>query len=563
MSTTSNIKSLIMQQLQPLLGSLAQQQQHQRSSSSTKRCTMTPLPSKKSSQSQKHNKSFSSLSSSTSSTSSSSTVESFTPIPAQLQPQPPKRPPPPPPSLSLPPANSTLTPGGALTACIEKKRTRRHRAQLIITSQQHSKRQKDELITLATFASPASSSLNVINSDSGVETSYMPDKKRATVIVQSTVPQLSQQDGRCTRCLSRHHRRHEIIKKLRCAYQNYKALGCEHYFANIPMLVVRSYQCKGSSSSSSSSSTSASAAAATPSSTNSNKLCVSKGDAVNALYMADNKWIYVKTSSEHRGYIPKKCCKPFSSVEGSEQKCNCCEAVRTSVRSQGRSTKKSSKSAKRIQLLRKEEYNEEENEELPPPPLLMNDSFHHTLKLNEKENTYMTICDSLPLPLPPESLIMQNEPEKEKQDVSSQNAPLVEQQREASSHIWPREDEIETESITNLSLFSVSDFSMGGAERSKRSSRWRSVKEQSRTSMIKRTSSSKRSSNSTCLDSKQNETLLGLLTKSKSQNRKISLAFDKIPSSFTLTMLEQSANRQYIQLCDAECGNEISKNNNM
>jgi hypothetical protein len=97
----------------------------------------------------------------------------------------------------------------------------------------------------------------------------------------------------CKYCLHQLNHSNELRNKLFQAHVNYvkSNLATEAHFANIPMLVVRSFR---------------------PSLTSTNKIQVQRGTAINALYMIDDKWVYVKTGHELKGFIPKKCCEPFA-----------------------------------------------------------------------------------------------------------------------------------------------------------------------------------------------------------------------------------------------------------
>ena len=124
--------------------------------------------------------------------------------------------------------------------------------------------------------------------DSGLETSSF-------LVKTKTVPAKSIQKStclfkcKCKNCLKRSKRSFELIKKLKLASSASKP---ENY-ANIPILIVKSFRPQD------------------PRETQ--QIEVKKGSAVNALFIceADAKWVYVKTSSEQMGFIPRKCCEPF------------------------------------------------------------------------------------------------------------------------------------------------------------------------------------------------------------------------------------------------------------
>jgi hypothetical protein len=65
--------------------------------------------------------------------------------------------------------------------------------------------------------------------------------------------------------------------------------------ANLPMLVVRSYNANSSISL--------------------KQLSIRKGSAVNALYMLCNNWVYVKTFDDEEGFVPKYCFESFISTQ--------------------------------------------------------------------------------------------------------------------------------------------------------------------------------------------------------------------------------------------------------
>lgn len=134
----------------------------------------------------------------------------------------------------------------------------------------------------STTSSSSTSSISSANADSGLECYYEPETDR----------QRSVASNNCKYCLHKANQCNELKKKLKQAHINYvKSNLNENYFANIPLLVVRSYR---------------------PSLNSANKLAVRKGTPINALYTIDNKWVYVKTSSEAKGFIPRKCCEPFA-----------------------------------------------------------------------------------------------------------------------------------------------------------------------------------------------------------------------------------------------------------
>lgn len=125
------------------------------------------------------------------------------------------------------------------------------------------------------------------NQDSGVDTTLVS-------MINTPLNTTKSKSCDCTRCKIRVTRRNQIEKTLKQAFSNYLKTPTEKCFANMPMLVVKSFQ------------------PTTRTLTNQlDQIEVRKGTAVNALFMNDNKWIYVKTASNQIGFIPKKCCEPF------------------------------------------------------------------------------------------------------------------------------------------------------------------------------------------------------------------------------------------------------------
>lgn len=135
----------------------------------------------------------------------------------------------------------------------------------------------------------------VENSDSGLDVT--PAAARAT-----GKPTISYN---CKQCLHRLNYANEMERKLKQAHVKYvKSNLNELHFANVPMLVVKSYK-------PTSGMTTTAEADSSPDKAN-NKLIVRRGVPVNALFLIDNKWLYVKTTGEQKGFIPKKCCEPFA-----------------------------------------------------------------------------------------------------------------------------------------------------------------------------------------------------------------------------------------------------------
>lgn len=121
----------------------------------------------------------------------------------------------------------------------------------------------------------------------------------------------------CRQCLHILSQLNALRQKLQTAHAAYTASNFqdERTFAHIPMLTVRSFRPGGGCSGVSKKTNGGGALAEV-----SNKLEIRRNEAVNALFMADAKWIYVKTSDERRGFIPAKCCQPFAVVYMQQQK---------------------------------------------------------------------------------------------------------------------------------------------------------------------------------------------------------------------------------------------------
>lgn len=131
--------------------------------------------------------------------------------------------------------------------------------------------------------------LTFVNKDSGLDTSCSSSPKKT--LHRSSTRSSEMPHRTCKLCSSKIEQKLQMRKKLKKSYLNYiNSNLSEAHFANIPLVVAKSFR---------------------PKSDSLNKLRVRKGCAVNALYMIDNKWIYVKTTNEKCGFIPAKCCHPF------------------------------------------------------------------------------------------------------------------------------------------------------------------------------------------------------------------------------------------------------------
>lgn len=98
----------------------------------------------------------------------------------------------------------------------------------------------------------------------------------------------------CNQCSSRTATRNQIENTLKHAFVNYLRESSEKNFANLPLMVAKSFR-----------------PSAVKNTRQLDQIEVRKNNAVNALFMKDNKWVYVKTASNVKGFIPKKCLEPF------------------------------------------------------------------------------------------------------------------------------------------------------------------------------------------------------------------------------------------------------------
>lgn len=98
----------------------------------------------------------------------------------------------------------------------------------------------------------------------------------------------------CSRCSIRETNRIALESNLKQAFVKYLREPSESNFANIPVMVVKSFD-----------------PAVAKHTRQLDQIKVHKNNAVNALFMKDNKWVYVKTSDNIKGFIPKKTLEPF------------------------------------------------------------------------------------------------------------------------------------------------------------------------------------------------------------------------------------------------------------
>ena len=303
----------------------------------------------------------------------------------------------------------------------------------------------------------------------------------------------------CSRCQMYTIRRRQIEKSLKLAFSNYLKNPSEKSYANIPILVVKSFQ--------------------PTTKTLSNQLDqieIRKGSAVNALFMNDNKWVYVKTSTNQIGFIPKKCCEPFvlRKCKNSVKNVKILEEFNTPLVATATHTisnKKYTKTAKSISIPADHTYmtiNEAELENLI--------KLQKTKKLDDKTN--FTDLDA---------------------DLNSNN------------------------NQTNLTLFSVSNASQNECKLSpeKLQHIQKFINACNKTNFYVQNSSEKIKAkylNISQANKSSYSDMIKMLKKSKSHNRKLSVALgNNSQEEASLTMLEQSNNdsalRNYENLADMNC----------
>ena len=231
--------------------------------------------------------------------------------------------------------------------------------------------------------------------DSGVESSSTSIKTPSSVIYDKKINKSCE----CNKCVARSNRRNQIEKNLKLAFINYLKTSSESSFANLPLLIVRSFkpslhQLKIDQLS---------------------QIEVKKGTAINALFMKDNIWIYVKTSTGQTGFIPKKYCEPF---------------VIKSCPSKNEISKK--KKIEETEFKLKQNSSKVPKLPLPEQPKIS----------NQMEHTYMTINDN-------ETFA------NLKNTVKTQGNDYV---NESSSGLKTLEEEMSNGNQTNIALMSVSNF---------------------------------------------------------------------------------------------------------
>jgi len=308
-----------------------------------------------------------------------------------------------------------------------------------------------------------------------------------------TTPSITTKKCECSKCRMRKVRRNQMEKTLKLAFSNYLKNPNEKSFANIPMLVVKTFQ--------------------PDSKTLTNQLDqieIRKASAVNALFMNDNKWIYVKTANNQIGFIPKKCCEPFVTKK--------CDFYSTAN--------------KKIQILG--EFN---------TPLVVdknnNKQQQQIIKPSTKlaDHTYMTINET-----ELENILNNNKKNKIEYNM---------------------DDELTNSNQTDLTLFSVSNVVQNENNNNKLTPEkiehiQKFFNSTNKTTTVYITSSEKIKSKYLNTNKTTNSNLMiQMLKQSKSRNRKVSVAFNNTSNLSTLTMLEQSqidSNRNYENLADClEC----------
>ena len=129
------------------------------------------------------------------------------------------------------------------------------------------------------------------------------------------------QSHQCNECAKRSTRATQLLKRLRKAYTSYIDSNLDATkFANIPLLVVKSFNASATAVNVSPSSPVQSSVASSVS----GMISCKRGQAVNALFLSENRqWLFVKTSSDALGYIPRKCCEPFAITAAATKFCSC------------------------------------------------------------------------------------------------------------------------------------------------------------------------------------------------------------------------------------------------
>lgn len=283
----------------------------------------------------------------------------------------------------------------------------------------------------------------------------------------------------CSKCRMRKIRRSQIEKTLKLAFSNYLKNPNEKSFANIPMLVVKTFQ--------------------PDSKTLSNQLDqieVKKASAVNALFMNDSKWIYVKTANNQIGFIPKKCCEPFVT-----KRCDY-------------------STSKNIQILG------EFNTPLVGTKTSSSTSSNKPTKL--ADHTYMTI----------------NEAELE--NILNNNKKKLHYNNNSM------DDELNSNQ-TDLTLFSVSNVVQNETnnnnnkltpEKIQHIQKFFNSSNKKSTIYLQNKSSEKIKAKYLNNTKTNNNLMIQMLKQSKSRNRKLSVAFNNTSNVSTLTMLEQQQHQQ-------------------
>jgi len=259
----------------------------------------------------------------------------------------------------------------------------------------------------------------------------------------------------CEQCVSRNKKRVQLENSLKHAFVNYLREPSETKFANIPIMVVKSFK---------------------PTSNTKTKqldqLEVKKNNAVNALFMKDNKWVYVKTSENIKGFIPKKILEPFYLKSCSNRSKNSTSSPIPKAPESAPPTKPSSRRSEK----------------------------------NVIDHTYMTINEN-----------------------------------DLKAEIQQYEDMM-TSDATDLALLSVSNC----VEAPKQTRLSKNLMKR----FIECDSQRTRSQSPRTRSDSNSREIVRVLAKSKSRNRKISIAFRQLPNEATLTMLENEISKNYINLND-------------
>lgn len=280
--------------------------------------------------------------------------------------------------------------------------------------------------------------LRVSDTDSGVDT------MSCNYIVRNACE--------CNRCTTRNNTRNQIENTLKHAFVNYLREPSEKNFANLPIMIAKSFK-----------------PSAAKNTRQLDQIEVRKNNAVNVLFMKDNKWVYVKTSSNVKGFIPKKCLEPFVVK-------SCPEKRKVSTSSPKPKTPKSM---------------------VPTKPANHN-----------ADHTYMTINDN----------DLKEHPKSKCMDITNYS------------------------DNTDINLLSVSNY-----VETPKSTKF------SKNLMKKFIECDRK-------EVRVSSEYIRILSKSKSRNRKLAIAFRQLSNEASLTMLEQDASKNYINLNDCKADSNQYEN---